>query len=384
MLLQTQHPSLKDNEKTRLSASASDGDTTIDVANTTGFSQNDYIVVGEPGLETTEAVKVNAAVSDDHQLTVTAIKHDHNEDEPVYFTKYNQVKFYRATSESGTYSLVATEDIDWNQPKTYYEDSAGSSSNWAKTTYYNDVTTTESSYSDAVPYTSLGFTRVGDLIERARRATNTVDDYNYISDDEIIDVFNEVEDRLTVIGNFEYGETSATESTVADQQAYDLPSDYKEGSIVKLRFNEGTSYRYPDYISFREFQEKYDTDSTSTVPTHYTIYGGQFLLYPTPSASGSSDLTLFYQKDPTDLEGEYDAVTYPWTHIYMARAKEYINRKKGNDNVADSFGAKYESYLSEVLAVARNRARDGFGKVRSRDKDLDIQLGTDPDEITLS
>ena len=313
------------------------------------------------------------------------MKNDHSTDEPVYYTKYNQVKIYRATAEGGTYVLKTTEDIKWGQDRTYYDDTAASSTDYCQTTLYNDVSDVTSSESDEVPYAGFSFDRVGKLIERARRKTGTLEDYTLITDDQLIDALNEVEDHLTRIGDWNEGETETTDSTVDSQQAYSLPDDYKQGSFFKMKFTDDTDISYPKYLTWHEFCERYTNSSNeSTKPTHYTIYGGSYYLYPIPVADGADNVTLYHQKDPTDLEGENDVTTYPWTDIYVYKLRAEIESAKGNETQSDKWISRYEGAIGEVMALDQTKQRDKFGTVRQVEVEGGLQLGRDPDEITMA
>lgn len=69
---------------------------------------------------------------------------------PTSDASWTHSKLYRATSQTGTYSLVVTQAI---ADTTYYDENGGTSS-WYKVTYYDNATAVESGYSDAFQGTS--------------------------------------------------------------------------------------------------------------------------------------------------------------------------------------------------------------------------------------
>ena len=65
---------------------------------------------------------------------------------PESDSDYDTARIWRATSETGTYSLIDTQGISDNS----YYDIDGTTSMWYKITFYVSTTQKESSYSDAM------------------------------------------------------------------------------------------------------------------------------------------------------------------------------------------------------------------------------------------
>jgi hypothetical protein len=65
---------------------------------------------------------------------------------PETESSYDKSRIWRATSQTGTYSLIHTQGITDNS----YYDMDGTTSMWYKITFYDTVTTKESSYSSAI------------------------------------------------------------------------------------------------------------------------------------------------------------------------------------------------------------------------------------------
>ena len=73
-------------------------------------------------------------------------------DSPVRLAQYNQIRWYRSTSETGTYSLIATSTLEFNNKNglTNYNDTDGSTSSWYKFTYYNATSGIETAIADSI------------------------------------------------------------------------------------------------------------------------------------------------------------------------------------------------------------------------------------------
>ena len=143
-------------EKTTLSADEVAAQTILSVKNAESFSVNDYIVIGKIGAEQAETRLISAVSADLTTITISvATSFAHNEDDEITLIRYNQRKFYRSTTEDGTYSHLSGEgspiDIQVDQPEgTEFEDSTGTSTSWYKATYYNETTENESLLSDCI------------------------------------------------------------------------------------------------------------------------------------------------------------------------------------------------------------------------------------------
>lgn len=118
--------------------------TTCLVANTKGFSANDYIVI-EPRTEKAEIVKITT-VNSQTSLTVGATVLSHAINSPIYRLPYNQIKFYECSTATGTYTLVAasTVALDYSTNYTNFNYPAGDADYFYKRTFYNSTTAVES------------------------------------------------------------------------------------------------------------------------------------------------------------------------------------------------------------------------------------------------
>lgn len=142
-------------EKTYFSADEAAGQTILSVENTQGFVAADYVVLDVLSSEIAELLKISSTSTNTITLTTATII-AHAKDAPIQVIRYNQRKFYRSTTEDGTYTHLSSEgspvNIQVDQPEgTEFEDSAGTSTSWYKATYYNSIAPgTESSLDDAV------------------------------------------------------------------------------------------------------------------------------------------------------------------------------------------------------------------------------------------
>jgi len=125
------------------------GNTKIYVENTSGFSADDYFVIGT-NTESAEIVKISTVV-DDFSFTTSATKFDHAIGSYIYRLPFNQMKFYSSTTATGTFTEIAgsTTDMEFSKTYTNFPYPTGTSSLYYKRTFYNETTAVESPISES-------------------------------------------------------------------------------------------------------------------------------------------------------------------------------------------------------------------------------------------
>ncbi len=172
----------------------------LTVINADGFKVNDFIVVGYEGSELAELCKITAVGAT--SMTVQTLVLGHKADEPITKYRFNQRKFYGATSSTGSYTELTGSGspitIQVGDPQgTYCEYIGIEGYTYFKSTYFNSQSSEETAIGDAFAvqadestrYTSLysikkqaGLTRnpfINDgLVETYRkRAENEINSY---------------------------------------------------------------------------------------------------------------------------------------------------------------------------------------------------------------
>lgn len=147
MILKVTNLDVSNNVSTSLSEPAANATTTLNVKNTAGFQQNDYVLVGSMGEEKTELVQITA-IPNNTQFTVTALKFDHGTDTMIIFTKFNQVRIFRSTTGGIVYNVLATVDMQVDRLITNYDDTTAQPTYYYKTAFFNSITSQASAFSD--------------------------------------------------------------------------------------------------------------------------------------------------------------------------------------------------------------------------------------------
>lgn len=139
----------------RLAQDATAGsNVTLTLDSNQGLANTDYIVIGYEGSELAELEQINAAISSSTQARVATLKFNHQAGEPVVLYRYNQRKFYGATSADGSYTELTDDgspkDIQVDDPQgTLLEYTGEEGYTYFKATYYNSQTSEETDEGDA-------------------------------------------------------------------------------------------------------------------------------------------------------------------------------------------------------------------------------------------
>lgn len=138
-----------------LAADASAGsNVTLTLINNDGLADNDFIAIGHEGNELCELAQINAAVTAGTTVRVGTLKFNHKAGEPIVKYRYNQRKFYGATSETGSYTELTSDgspaDIQVDDPQGTRFEYSDSTYTYFKSTYYNSTSAEETDIDDAV------------------------------------------------------------------------------------------------------------------------------------------------------------------------------------------------------------------------------------------
>ncbi len=216
--------------KTSLNANFAAAVSAITVFSISGFAEGDfYVQSGETGSGNAEIVKIHASTAPSgNTITLAAgLANTHDANEPVYYLGYNQIEFSRATTASGTKSVLATNVIDPSKTSTIYLDTANTTG-FGFIRFKNAAGTTFSGYSAAAPYANAAFSTVEHITSEALRETKEKYDNKVLTPDYLIEQINEAlrdirsnKNKLSWTGAF----NAVLGATVQGTFIYTLPTD---------------------------------------------------------------------------------------------------------------------------------------------------------------
>lgn len=368
------NPEVDHLEKAYIASYADAGATSLVLTNNNGFSNTDKILIGRMGQERSEIGTISGAISGNTNITVSATDFPHNVDDPVYKLEWDQIKFYRATSISGTYSSIATVDIDVDNEEgvTTYDDSGWDSSYYYKIAYYNSVTTNESELSDPIAATGYEELTAGDVIERHVRR---VRDHGYavLSEQEYLDIMDEVNKDLITQARkpWDFLKRSTTLSTTASQGYVSLSTitrlwkinfvtyDYLHGGTNRTWSFEKTGDRQNHVLSHKEFINRYEngnwTDSDDIRDIAFDRENDRILIGPSPATSRTNVLTVHYWKDFDPINSLGDIIETPNYLIYLYKMRaEFYYAKAETDGSFYKLAKEWETkYGAEIIKMQR-------------------------------
>lgn len=363
MLIEIQPPDLGP-ARTRITSDVSSGATAITVANNDDFADGDYVILGKVGEEKTELVTLTGTTNND-QLDSSAAVFDHAVGTPATEVAYDQVQIARASSESGSYSAVATIDLNLDEETTTYDDADGSTTSWYKVRYKDSDAGTYSAYSD--PVQGTGYTT-----QSLYAMTNEVlEEFGDPNADEVsrdqVERYLRAGVRLitrAIIGtNPDYRRAYTTEDLTSGTTTYDLPTRFL--AFIRMDVNlDGTEHDNAYKAEFESEQEGLPDTEYSTQDPRVFFRGEKFGIRPEPAATGK--VWMWYwdypeeMTDPTDTHG----LPYGARDLLVAYALSRLWQKKNIDK-SMQYKDDYNIELSQYLEfVASKRQKQDTQKIQ--------------------
>lgn len=278
----------KNRERTVTTSPVSVGATTLTVkaVDTNSWADNDWLIVGEIGTPTAEVLQVNGAVTDGTSLTVDnagsgGSRYAHGVDEPVYRIDFNKIKVYRATTEAGAKTNLATIEVMPDNFESRYEDTANTTG-FGFVTFFNTFTNGESPYSDAIPYTGQVQAALGRMITKIRSLMDE-QSTDFVTDDDIVDGINDKQRDILNERLWTFNEIERSMSSVSYQFEYTVDTEIKTLHTTRFR-----TIPLALVGEARWEMLHYKTNQTSSRPMACAVWGGKLRIYPTPPDSAAS------------------------------------------------------------------------------------------------
>jgi hypothetical protein len=347
------NPPIEDEIRTYLTSDSDAAATKINTLDNTGFvltgADDYYILIAEYGSEKPEIVLVDANDADtaNNSFKIWAAKYSHEASDPVTFIRYNQIRFYGATSSGGTKVLLETKDVDPSQLFTEYT-YTGDTYNYFYTAYYNSNDDEISGYSDEIENSSYTRRSIKRIIESGlRKALTTIDkgvDPELSWDVAIETIQDGIDEIFARKRMWSFLRTiDSTKSTVASQAYIKKPSN-----LLMLEFIKVDGIKI-DKINRNEYNNYTNSDITTTgKPSYYIEKNDKYYFWPIPDAVYSVDFE-YYKTIATitsNLSTEIPLAFSPVLIYYCASQFAYI---RGNDKRGDKMYAMFVKLLEEQV-----------------------------------
>lgn len=357
------HPEIVTFSGTELSDDVAAAATTGSVLNNADIASDNILLFGAYGKEETELVTCTA-IAGNTEVKFSAVKFAHTKGTILTKVEYDQYVLERSDggTEGGTYSAINTASLAVDEVNNMYVDNTTWSNAWYKYRYYDSVLNTYSNYSDAFQL-EYKENSLHDVRKHVKRLAQTSD-----SDDIIDDEINWYQRKLCGQYNWPFMETTAVDSAVADQVAYDQPSDCRE--VNAIRITRGTNYYWPKVRSWPDFKELQRNISSQALPGYWTKYGQEIWFHHPFSALGTENITVFYSKHPARLDSDNDITPLPIADA-LANRVAYALCLTSNPAKAAELLSDYQGAMNELKAVYGVDQGEAFS-----------QVGYGPDEIS--
>lgn len=244
---------------------------------------------------------------------------------------YDVVRVYRATSETGSYSVIDTVTLVAGTTDYAYLDATGISTYYYKTSYYNTSSEQESSLTDAIRggATQIPTIASTNIEENIRERIDDTDATDYEFEDAAIS--RAVDRAVTDYSGLAPYEFETTITTVADEDTYALPDDcvrvlecdYRSTTINEYdELDDYYPYMFGDWnhpaltLIKQKLQQAYDDIGRGywvQVNSLSSYRSGQYLIiYPEPDDSGDT-FTVRYTIHHEKVSDNY--ATIPSHHV---------------------------------------------------------------------
>ena len=386
MIVSLKNPSVDELEKTYLAQSYNFGITSVEVRSNIQFTANQRILIGEPGLASTEVVTTSSVGGDGTTIGIGATLYPHDADTPIYLLQYDQAKFYCSTTGiNGAYGLLPNcpENLDFTSEdlSTTYNDLNAASGYYYKITVYNSISMVESNFSDPIPsITGWARNQAGYVVEQMYDELSDANEQN-LSRDEMFGYMNEVNDDLLaqVVKpyNFLYTRTVLPRVAAATSIAWPVDSlgnnllwkfdrmDYNYvDNTQSPATNETFTVTVTDLPYFRNRYTSNENDSTTqddivqemalNEATH------EFDYYPASATSSGSVWYLYYYSFFSAITSEGNTLQTPTPKIYKhyIAYKYYLKKAVTEPNYLAIANKHQQDYVYERARLKGQDRRD--------------------------
>lgn len=369
MIVKALHPSIDGNPRSNLTTKAASAQATLVVQNAVDFNNNDMLVIGNPGEELTEIKKISSISGKTITLSANLVN-THPENTRITFIKYDQIKFYKASSINGSYSLVSTKSIAIDEPHTLYDDSTALSTDYFKIKYYNSQSTDLSVYSD--PIGASGFPRYSlKRIQDAVYAKTGDKKEQYYDREEITDWVCEIKDDMVnriVDSNEKYFNTFENLAIDSNGEA-DLKATFRKFQKIFVLFDgvNGKRARKFELEEINDFTQVFSQDFPG-------YYFKTYKVGTRPKGTvGTTLIQVHFEDQPADLVNDMDEMPKPlrfYMHVVMDGLMAKAMEKAGKDNRAMLFWKKYEDGCQNMIEEINNIVLDENRGIRDEEEDV--------------
>lgn len=355
-------------EKTYLSADYTNTLTYLTVVNNFGYANDDFVILGEPGEETTETKDVTSQTGNTQINISSALKFNHNKDTVVYRFEYDQYEIYRG--RAGVWTLISTSSIQWDKRETIYVDKSEATGDVYKYRFKNSVAASNiySDYSPSLAITGSAYNTAGYVVQEIRKIAGD-EERRLVTDAEFFRQFNRLREYIQSMRDdwfFLLVDTYKANNgivTTANTNVYSLATytDFNFLSTLRYKYYDGTTtnvyhLKRDSKIGLEYDHRDVDTDNNDDWAEKYTLLPpdsssdqGYIRIWPTSKTAGYGHFYPDYYKKMTEIDDMTDELEVPLVQLFIDYGLGYAFRIKGDDARAKVYGDEQSGYVRKGL-----------------------------------
>lgn len=360
--LSISHPDTSNNPITYVNADYLSG-TTLSVVNSSAYNVNDYIIVEQIGNPICEVTQITAIPSNT-TLTIGALSFGHTSGTIVTQTSYNQVVVYRSTTGiGGSYSTLATVNVQYNQDQTFYEDVSALPAYSYQFAYYNSYNSNTGALSAELPFSGYPIYSLSSIQKMVLKLFGDKRK-TLVSEDDIRDWLNlyigTMMSKITggenpfYITNYLFTTTGA--------ESYDITAQ-SFINILKIEYSTDGGQTYMGTIYPSDFRWDNYGDGNNLPEYFYRLAGEQLFIQDNARNNivAGNYIRVWGYTNPTLLSLPSDTLPNPFKpfvdhFIDYLLMRAYEARGKITDD-ATHFNNKINARETEIVTLVKHRIR---------------------------
>lgn len=354
-----QFPDIYDGNSSYLEADVAIAASSL-TANGLKFSTGQYIVIGNPGSEKTETIRIDTPAATTISLASNTI-YAHNRGDIIRFIPYNQIIVARST-DGTTYVDLDAIDIRPDSIETYLQRQTDASTDYYKCRFSNSSDSTESQPSAIV--LGSGYLQ-GTVAWAKKKALRDLGETqtDLVTDEFLTEALDEGRrdldnDPRIIRWSFRTKFNTDIGNAIPGQWSVAAPTDLRDRNTNKniLQLRIGKNGQPLDYQDNLQFRQNYENIPHTTLNGAITSASTEVVLTSSGDFNDSGSVSI---ASPA-VDEEIDVVSYAKASITAATIA-FVEGGVAKDTITDSASGfvTADFYAGQIITVSGSTSNDG-------------------------
>lgn len=367
------HPDITDSPETFLTTDYSSG-VNLEVSNNASFAADDYVILGRPGLEQAEIKQINAVQGSRTLVMDSSGDFPHASDTTVVKIPYNQFRIYRSTTGvGGTYTLLATVNIQIDQLQNVYRDATSNSAYSYKLCFYNSTTDAESEFSDEIPFAgypdwslkAMQDAILGDFGDKDQKMIERSDITRWLN-------YINFKVQVYLMGGESPYYVNYIDITSTGAKNYDL-NTYEMLGIFMVEISRDGGLTFPESITPKDFRFR---DADGSITNYEYRLAGNKLYFTDKEVPTGNIMRIWYTTNPVPLQSPTDTLLnplIPMLEVFHDYGMMRAHLKDRKPELSADYENRVNSAFNErngIIWKLRKRIRQGNMAMASTNNDF--------------